>query len=442
MPKISVVIITLNEEKNIERCLKSVIDVADEVMVVDSFSTDNTEEICKQYNVRFIQHKFEGYIEQKNWATNQATYDYCLSLDADEALSDNLKASVLKIKENWDADGYTFNRLTSFCGKWIKHTSWYPSRKLRLWDRRKGKWDGLNPHDKFIMVKGSHVKQLYGDLLHYSFYTISDQINQINRFSDILSVAYYQKGANSGLAHILVRPFWRFFRDFFIKLGFLDGFYGLVVSLNASFEVYLKYLKLKKLIEKDQKKAPFRICFLTSMYTQFSNEQWCLDNIKKLNQQGAESFILAHENSHIIAQAKTAKMQYITSRINNKTHQNLFKIFHLAAVLKRMRVQYIVVSNPTDALLASKCALFAGIKDISYLTQENEEPNTFLQKYVLKNYIHRFFTDQEIPLSLEPVIIKEKVNYLKAENNFTLNECLLSNKLKVLVSLDKINKPN
>ena len=143
--KVSAVIITYNEERNIKRCLDSIVGVADEIVVVDSYSTDRTEEICKAYHVKFIQHRFFGHIQQKNWAILQATSPYILSLDADEALSDELRLSILKAKKNWTHDGYYFNRLTNYCGKWIRHTSWYPARKLRLWDSRKGSWGGFNP---------------------------------------------------------------------------------------------------------------------------------------------------------------------------------------------------------------------------------------------------------------------------------------------------------
>ena len=146
--KISAVIITYNEEHNIGRCLDSLLAVVDEIVVVDSYSSDRTEEICRSYNAVFIQHKFTGHIEQKNWAILQANSPYILSLDADEALSTELKDSILKVKEKWTHDAYYFNTLTTTCGKWIRHTSWNPSRKLRLSDARKGSWGGVNPHDK------------------------------------------------------------------------------------------------------------------------------------------------------------------------------------------------------------------------------------------------------------------------------------------------------
>ena len=137
--KISVVIITFNEEKNIGRCLESIKDIADEIVVVDSFSNDKTEEICRKYKVNFIQNKFEGHIEQKNYAATHASYQHILALDADEALSEKLKKSIIETKKNWIAEGYSFNRLSNYCGKWIKHSGWYPDTKLRLVDRTKGK---------------------------------------------------------------------------------------------------------------------------------------------------------------------------------------------------------------------------------------------------------------------------------------------------------------
>jgi len=195
--QISAVIITYNEERNIKRCLDSLLGVADEIVVVDSYSTDRTEEICRSYNTVFIKHKFTGHIEQKNWAILQASSPYILSLDADETLSNELKASILRIKENWTHDGYYFNRLTNYCGKWIRHTSWYPSRKLRLWDSRLGSWGGYNPHDRYNMNRGATRCFLKGDLLHYSYYSVGEHLLQMNSFSSILARSYYERGRRS-----------------------------------------------------------------------------------------------------------------------------------------------------------------------------------------------------------------------------------------------------
>lgn len=147
MPKLSAVIITFNEARNIGRCLDSLQGIADDIVVVDSYSTDATANIVKAKGARFVEHVFEGHIQQKNWAISQAKYPHVLSLDADEALDDSLRHSILRVKEDWQADAYYLPRLTNYCGKWIKHGLWYPDLKLRLWDSRKGAWGGQNPHD-------------------------------------------------------------------------------------------------------------------------------------------------------------------------------------------------------------------------------------------------------------------------------------------------------
>lgn len=250
MSEISVVIITLNEEKNIERCIQSIVDIADEIVVVDSFSTDKTEEICKRYDVRFIKHAFAGYIEQKNWALSQTSYVYVLSIDADEALSDQLKLSIQQIKNDFQFDGYQFNRMTNYCGKWIMHSGWYPDRKLRLVNKRLVSWTGINPHDKLEMKPGSRIHHLKGDLLHYSYYSISQHVAQANHFSDITARMLHAKGKKSFIFNILFNPCLKFVRDYFINLGFLDGYYGYVICRISAHATFLKYIKLKQLGKK------------------------------------------------------------------------------------------------------------------------------------------------------------------------------------------------
>ncbi|MGB0881416.1 MAG: glycosyltransferase family 2 protein [Vicingaceae bacterium] len=248
--QLSVVIITFNEEKNIARCLDSVMRIADDIVVVDSFSTDNTKQICIEKGVRFVEHKFDGHIEQKNWAITQAKHQYVLSLDADEALTSELQQAIVKIKNNWQADGYSFNRLTNFCGTWIKHCGWYPDKKLRLWDTTKGKWGGDNPHDKVIMEKGITVKHIPLDILHYSFYTVEQHLKQIDFFTDISAKAAYEKGKASNGFTIFYKSTFKFFRDYILKLGFLDGYHGYVVCKNSAYAKRLKYTKLRELNRK------------------------------------------------------------------------------------------------------------------------------------------------------------------------------------------------
>ena len=245
--KLSGVIITFNEERNIARCIDSLKNVADEIVVVDSFSKDQTKKICLEKNVRFIENKFDGHIEQKNFAISQASYDYVISLDADEALDPKLQQAILEEKAHFKYDAYSFNRLTNYCGKWIKHCGWYPDTKLRIWNKTKGKWGGENPHDMVIMDQNSSHKKLNGDLLHYSYYTIQDHVNQIQSFTDIGSKEAFKKGRKSNIFLILVRPVMKFIHGYIIKAGFLDGFYGFIICANSAYAKFLKYLKLYEL---------------------------------------------------------------------------------------------------------------------------------------------------------------------------------------------------
>ena len=247
MKKISVVIITFNEEKNIQRCIESVKDIADEIVVLDSFSADRTEEICKAYDVKFFQHKFDGHIQQKNRALDLAENDYVLSLDADEALDETLKKKILRIKNNLQSDAYYFNRMTNYLGKWIKHTDWYPDRKLRLWNRKKGKCGGDNPHDHVIMNQGTKKTYLKGNLLHFSYYSIHQHIEQINFFTDIGAAEAFKKGKKVSIPMIYLKSLWKFFNSYFLRLGFLDGYYGYLVCRLSAQAKFLKYAKLREL---------------------------------------------------------------------------------------------------------------------------------------------------------------------------------------------------
>jgi glycosyltransferase involved in cell wall biosynthesis len=248
MPEISAVIITYNEEKNIARCLDSLKGVADDVVVVDSFSTDGTERICREKGVRFVSHAFAGHIEQKNWAISQAKYPHVLSLDADEALDETLRLSVLETKKDWKHDGYFMNRLTNYCGKWIHHCGWYPDSKLRLWDSRKGQWQGINPHDEFRMTtNGSTTGFLHGDILHYSYYTREDHYKQVAYFTDILAKEFHKRGRKAPIYKLVLNPAAKFLHDYFLKLGFLDGKEGFTISRISAYATWLKYYKLRKL---------------------------------------------------------------------------------------------------------------------------------------------------------------------------------------------------
>lgn len=248
MISLSVVIITFNEERNIARCLESVKGIADDIVVLDSFSTDQTETICRSFGVRFFQHRFEGHIEQKNLAITHALFPHVLSLDADEALDDTLKQSIASVKSNWTNSGYYMNRLTNYCGKWIYHCGWYPDRKLRLWDSRKGEWGGVNPHDKYELFHGDKdTGHLKGNILHYSYYTLEDHYKQVNYFTGILAKSQFEGGKRTNLIVLYLSPVVKFLRDYFLKLGILDGKAGFTISRISAYATFLKYRKIRQL---------------------------------------------------------------------------------------------------------------------------------------------------------------------------------------------------
>lgn len=246
--KLSVAIITHNESKNITRCIQSVQSIADDIIVIDSFSTDNTVELAKALGARVVLQQFLGHIEQKNFAISHALFPFILSLDADEAIDETLKNEIIKIKAlSNPVDGYITNRHNNYCGQWINHGAWQSDLKLRLWNSKKGKWGGLNPHDKFELQTGSNIEKLQGKILHWSYNSITEHEGKVEYFSTIAAKAYHVKGKKSSYFKIWFSPVFRFVRDYFFNLGFLDGKFGFVIAKLTAKEVRLKYKKLKEL---------------------------------------------------------------------------------------------------------------------------------------------------------------------------------------------------
>ena len=251
MKKISATIITLNEEDKIRQCLESLQGVADEIVVVDSLSTDNTKSICEEFGVRFIEQKWLGYSEQKNLANDIASHDWILSIDADEVLSDELKKSIHKIKnEERETKNeelvYSFNRLNNYCGKWIHHSGFYPDKKIRIWNRKIGKWEGI-VHEviKFsTKVKEVHLK---GDLLHYSYAKPEDFEKQVFKFAELRAQHYFDKGKKCASLLKIISPIYFFIQHYFFRLGFLDGKEGFVMCKVAAKATRHKYETLEQL---------------------------------------------------------------------------------------------------------------------------------------------------------------------------------------------------
>ncbi len=248
MKKISATIITLNEEDKIGRCIESLKNVADEIVVVDSLSTDNTKSICEEYGVKFVEQKWMGYSEQKNFANKLATYNWILSIDADEVLSDELKKSILKLKETDTNDNhvFSFNRLNNYCGKWIHHCGLYPDRKIRIWNRNVGEWEGYI-HETIKFSKNIKEENLRGDLLHFSFSTHDGFKKQLYKFAKMRGEQYFQKGKKNAILLSILSPIFSFIKNYFIKLGFLDGKEGFKICLVYAQATKYKYKILRQL---------------------------------------------------------------------------------------------------------------------------------------------------------------------------------------------------
>lgn len=247
MLSISVVVITYNEEKNLARCLASVAGIADEVIVVDSFSTDSTQQIAASFGARFVPRAFDGYAKQKNFATGLAKNDWILSLDADEELTAELRNSIQAIKDDTSTVLFRIPRLTNYCGKWIKHCGWYPDLQGRLYNRKSGAWEEKMVHEFWKPAKeGFGVSVLRGDLLHYSFSSIGEHMRKIEKYTELAAVDAQRRGRTASVLKVIFSPVWHFISEYFFKLGFLDGYYGFVICRLSAYSAFAKYSKIRQ----------------------------------------------------------------------------------------------------------------------------------------------------------------------------------------------------
>lgn len=239
--KISATIITLNEERNLRRALET-LDCADEVVVVDSGSTDRTREIACSYGARVMEHPWPGYAAQKNFAAAQAAHDWILSLDADEALSETLSAEIMRLKkEGPRAAGYRMPRRAQYLGRWILHSGWYPDYKLRLYDRRRGRWTGDYVHES-VQVDGP-VESLQADLLHYTCDSLSEHLRTLDRYTTLAAQELRAQGRRANAARLLLAPPATFLKTYLLQQGFRDGYPGLLIAAMAAWYVFLKWAK-------------------------------------------------------------------------------------------------------------------------------------------------------------------------------------------------------
>ncbi len=245
MHKLSMCVITLNEERNIRECLGSV-TWADEIVVIDSGSTDATVAIAREFTDRVFVRDWPGHVAQKNRAVDSAANDWVFCIDADERVSPLLRSEIEAVLSGEPAHaGYSVPRLTWYCGRWIRHASWYPDRKVRLYDRRKGRFTGLDPHDR-VEVEGT-VGRFNGDLYHYSYRDIAHHLEQINRYTTTMAALKAEAGVRRPVARMIGYPLAKFLKMYILRQGFRDGVQGFMVCVLGAVYEFVKYAKLWEL---------------------------------------------------------------------------------------------------------------------------------------------------------------------------------------------------
>ncbi len=245
MEKMSTCIMTYNEEENIVDCINSVKEFSDEILVVDSFSTDKTVEIVKNMGARVILQKFLGYAEQRQFAINNAKYNWIFCLDADERASKELTEKILELKKNnfLDYQGFYVNRRNYYMGKWIKYGGWYPEKRIRLFNRNYGRSIGVNPHDKIEMKENAKIGDLNLDIIHFPYKDLTHHLEVINRYSTIAAKEKVNRGEKVTFLNLIFNPAFKFFKAYILKKGFLMGKMGFIHATMGAFSVFMKYLK-------------------------------------------------------------------------------------------------------------------------------------------------------------------------------------------------------
>ncbi len=245
LSSISAVIITKNEEQHIARCIKSLLPITDDIIIIDSGSIDKTEQVCRAYPVTFEVKTWEGFSAAKNYGNSLAKHNYILSIDGDEELSADMHSSIIELLKVPTHVAYDLPFLTNYCGQWIRHGAWYPESHIRIFDKTKVQWEG-EIHERLSIPEGSSIGKLKkGYIHHYTISTLHEHIEKINHYTTLHATDMYKNGKKASFVKIYLAPCFSFFRDYIIKRGFLDGARGYSIAKQSANYVFLKYMKLK-----------------------------------------------------------------------------------------------------------------------------------------------------------------------------------------------------
>lgn len=356
MKRIAVAIITFNEEKNIREALESVA-WADEIILVDAFSGDKTVDLARPYTDKIFQRSWSGYVDQKNFALQKATHDWILSIDADERVSPQLREEILNWKTlDTQEAGYQIPRRSFFLGKWIRHTGWYPDYQLRLFDRTKGKWQGGRVHES-VNVTGK-IGRLRGELLHYSYRSMSDYLKRLDRYSDLAARDYYDKNKKVNLLTLVFAPFLEFIKNYLIKQGFRDGYPGFVISACAAISVFFKYARLWELKETarresaaGEKQAVPSILFIDTERGWRGGQQQLLALMLGLREQGYRVSLAAQTGSPLESRARQERFRVYPTNVRNEI--DVLGLFQLYKVFKSTPFHIVHYNTPKPILFGT-----------------------------------------------------------------------------------------
>jgi|GEM_PF-57111 len=437
--KLSVAIITYNEEKNIGKCLDQAKHIADDIVVVDSFSTDATREICESKGARVITNAFEGYIQQKNFATQQAIYDHILSIDADEIISNELANSIKVVKNNWTKSAYYLLRRSHYCGKFINHGDWYPDKKIRLFERSCGYWGGINPHDTFLFHHKVMVGKLKGDLEHFTYNSVAEHILQARKFSSIGAEEIVKSGKRIYLPQVILRPLWRFFRSYVLFLGFLDGLRGFTISTIIGLESFLKYLQAYWPVFKHPL-HDLNVLLISAQKTWRGGEQQVMYLAEELQKRGVFVHLLVEKQSYLESRARMNGLHYSTTKFANG--YSLFSALKLKKLCNRLQIDIVhlqcspshtsallsfLLGNKTPYVLSRRVNFPIRANAFSKWKYNHEQIKKILcvsdsVKSILKSYINRVELLEVVHDGVDIKKLTDKTNVTSTKTDFGIRQ--------------------